>query len=232
MRCSTIPSRLARVAADPSLVPALVEEALRYDAPVQIVFRNTARATRARRASRFRPARPVAVLLGSANRDERQLRRRRPLRRPAQPAGPPRLRLRQALLPGRVAGAARGARRARGAGAGAAAPRARRRPARLHRLVPGARARAAWRCAARPERGARRESPDRASGGRVRVRIAAGLPRSTLGNPARLHARRGSMPDRDRHPTRTVERRPPHSPPTSSARSTPTGAPATTSRPG
>ncbi len=65
------PAELARVRADRSLVPALVEEALRYDSPAQFVFR---RATVDVELSGQRiPANShVVVLIGSANRDERQ----------------------------------------------------------------------------------------------------------------------------------------------------------------
>jgi cytochrome P450 len=33
------PQQLARVAADPALIPGVIEETLRYDAPIQLVFR-------------------------------------------------------------------------------------------------------------------------------------------------------------------------------------------------
>jgi cytochrome P450 len=64
------PDQLERVCADPTLVPGLVEETLRFDGPVQFVVRET------RVAHEFGgtqlPARAhVVLLLGSANRDER-----------------------------------------------------------------------------------------------------------------------------------------------------------------
>jgi len=63
--------QLERVRRDPSLVPNLVEEALRYEAPVQIVFRTATRDAEV--AGTPIPAGSlVAVLLGSANRDERR----------------------------------------------------------------------------------------------------------------------------------------------------------------
>jgi cytochrome P450 len=65
------PAELARVAQDPSLVPDLVEETLRYDAPVQIVFR-TARREVAIRGVAIPKGATLAVMLGSANRDERR----------------------------------------------------------------------------------------------------------------------------------------------------------------
>ena len=65
------PGELRKVAADPRLVPALVEEGLRYDTPVQVVFRTTACDTEIR-GVRIPKGQHVAVLLGSANRDERR----------------------------------------------------------------------------------------------------------------------------------------------------------------
>ena len=59
------------VAADPGLVPALVEEGLRYDSPVQVVFRRTTADTEIR-GVRIPRNGYVAVFLGSANRDERR----------------------------------------------------------------------------------------------------------------------------------------------------------------
>jgi cytochrome P450 len=64
------PEQLARVASDPSLVPALIEETLRWDAPIQMVFR-TATADTEIAGTRIPKGATVAPLLGSANRDER-----------------------------------------------------------------------------------------------------------------------------------------------------------------
>jgi cytochrome P450 len=65
------PEQLARVRRDPALVPDLVEEVLRFDSPIQVVFRNARRDIEV--AGRTIPAgASVAVLLGSANRDERR----------------------------------------------------------------------------------------------------------------------------------------------------------------
>ncbi len=64
------PAQLARVRANRELLPALVEEALRWDSPAQFVFR---RATRDVEMAGGRiPANAyVIALIGSANRDER-----------------------------------------------------------------------------------------------------------------------------------------------------------------
>ena len=61
---------LARVAGEPALVPQLVEEVLRYDSPVQLVFRQATRAVTLRDVRIPRDG-VLALLLGSANRDER-----------------------------------------------------------------------------------------------------------------------------------------------------------------
>jgi len=65
------PAELARVQADPSLIPGLVEETLRYDAPVQSLFR---RATRdvVLGGVTIPEGATVLPLYGSANRDHRR----------------------------------------------------------------------------------------------------------------------------------------------------------------
>src|SRR5450432_667481 len=64
------PEALARVRGDRALIPALVEETLRHDAPVQSLLRRTT-AEVALAGTRI-PAGAIALLLlGSANRDER-----------------------------------------------------------------------------------------------------------------------------------------------------------------
>ncbi len=64
------PEQLERVARDPSLVPGLVEETLRWDSPVQLLVRTALVPTQI--AGVAIPAgAQVAALLGSANRDER-----------------------------------------------------------------------------------------------------------------------------------------------------------------
>src|SRR4029453_5359123 len=65
------PGQLRVVAADPSLIPALIEEGLRYDSPVQVVFRTTTSDTEIRGVP-IPKGQYVAVFLGSANRDERR----------------------------------------------------------------------------------------------------------------------------------------------------------------
>jgi cytochrome P450 len=64
------PAELAAVQADLSLVPGLVEEALRFDAPVQMLFR-TATEDVELAGSKIPKGAVVAPLFGSANRDER-----------------------------------------------------------------------------------------------------------------------------------------------------------------
>ena len=65
------PDVLRAVAADPSRAAALVEEGLRYDSPVQVVFRNTMQDTEIR-GVRIPKGQYVGAFLGSANRDERR----------------------------------------------------------------------------------------------------------------------------------------------------------------
>ena len=62
------PEVLERVAAEPALVPGLIEETLRYDAPIQLVFRAATEDTEIGH-TRIPKDAVVAVLLGSANRD-------------------------------------------------------------------------------------------------------------------------------------------------------------------
>ncbi len=64
------PDMLAKVLADPGLVPAVIEETLRWDSPVQSITRRTERDVEL--AGTQIPANAkVIVLIGSANRDER-----------------------------------------------------------------------------------------------------------------------------------------------------------------
>jgi cytochrome P450 len=65
------PGELARLRADPELVPAAVEEILRYDAPLQWVSRMTETPVTVA-GQEVRASRVVLLMLGSANRDERQ----------------------------------------------------------------------------------------------------------------------------------------------------------------
>jgi cytochrome P450 len=63
------PAELARVRTDRSFVPAMVEEVLRYESPVQLIFRRAARDVEV--SGTTIPAGAVVfLLLGSANRDE------------------------------------------------------------------------------------------------------------------------------------------------------------------
>ena len=65
------PDQLARVAADPGLVPGLIEEAVRFESPIQLVFRETL--AEVELAGVHIPAGSTVVpLIGSANRDERR----------------------------------------------------------------------------------------------------------------------------------------------------------------
>jgi cytochrome P450 len=65
------PSELARVVADPSLVPEVIEETLRYAPPIQMLFRTAAQDVKFA-GTRIPKGAYVVPLLGSANRDERQ----------------------------------------------------------------------------------------------------------------------------------------------------------------
>jgi len=65
------PDQLERVAAEPSCIPILVDEALRYDSPIQLLFRTATRDVELA-GTRIPAGAYVAPMLGSANRDERQ----------------------------------------------------------------------------------------------------------------------------------------------------------------
>jgi len=65
------PHELARVAEDPSLVPGMIEEALRFDSPIQQIFRTVAEDTELS-GTRLAKGDVLALMLGSANRDERR----------------------------------------------------------------------------------------------------------------------------------------------------------------
>ena len=64
------PSQLARVCADPSLVPSWIEETLRWDSPVQFVTRRTTADVDVG-GQRIPANTHVVAIIGSANRDER-----------------------------------------------------------------------------------------------------------------------------------------------------------------
>jgi len=62
------PEDMAKVRDNRTMIPKLIEEALRYDSPVQVVFRGTTQAVDI--ADKEIPAgAPVLIMLGSANRD-------------------------------------------------------------------------------------------------------------------------------------------------------------------
>ncbi len=65
------PDAAARVAADPSLVPLAIEETLRWDPPIQLVFRTVTEDVEVS-GTRIPRGAIVAVLIGSSGRDERR----------------------------------------------------------------------------------------------------------------------------------------------------------------
>lgn len=65
------PDELARTRRDPSRIPAVVEETLRYDSPIQFIYRETTRDVELA-GVRIPAGSVVILLLGSANRDEAQ----------------------------------------------------------------------------------------------------------------------------------------------------------------
>lgn len=65
------PDQLARAQDDLSLVPAVIEEALRYESPVQMVFRAVTQDAELH-GTTFPKGSAVCALTGSANRDDRQ----------------------------------------------------------------------------------------------------------------------------------------------------------------
>lgn len=67
------PDLRARLAADPTLIPLFVEEMLRFDGPVQMLFRTTVVPVELHGVV-IPAARPVELYWGAANRDERQFR--------------------------------------------------------------------------------------------------------------------------------------------------------------
>ncbi|HEB89665.1 MAG TPA: cytochrome P450 [Deltaproteobacteria bacterium] len=63
------PDQMEKVCANPGLIPNLVEEALRFDSPVQAIFRQTTRDVDVA-GTMIPEGKLVMLLLGSANRDE------------------------------------------------------------------------------------------------------------------------------------------------------------------
>jgi cytochrome P450 len=64
------PDELAKISADPALIPGLIEETMRYDSPVQILFRRATQDVEISGVEVKKDAQVMAIL-GSANRDER-----------------------------------------------------------------------------------------------------------------------------------------------------------------
>src|SRR5262249_28274522 len=62
------PDQLRKLRADPSLVPAAVEEFLRYDSPIQATYRR-AREDFELGGKQIRSGQPVHLVIGAANRD-------------------------------------------------------------------------------------------------------------------------------------------------------------------
>jgi len=69
-RMALAPELLARVRAEPALIPGLVEEVLRLDSPLQITVRLTTQEVELG-GVKLPAYAPVALMVGSANRDER-----------------------------------------------------------------------------------------------------------------------------------------------------------------
>ena len=65
------PEQAALLRADPGRIPQLLEETLRYDSPIQMVFRTASRDVEVR-GTKIPQGSQLAVLIGSANRDERR----------------------------------------------------------------------------------------------------------------------------------------------------------------
>ncbi|MGH7962045.1 MAG: cytochrome P450, partial [Candidatus Binatia bacterium] len=65
------PEQLAQVRANPALIANLIEETLRYDGPVQLLFRQATQEVELA-GTKIPAGSPVLFLLGSANRDERK----------------------------------------------------------------------------------------------------------------------------------------------------------------
>jgi cytochrome P450 len=65
------PDQLERVQDEPKWLPNMIEEVLRFDSPVQFIFRRTNRPVEVA-GTRIPENASVTVLLASANRDERQ----------------------------------------------------------------------------------------------------------------------------------------------------------------
>ena len=153
------PDQLARLRAEPGLLPSAVEELARYDGPVQRTWRITTTAVEL--GGRTLPAGALVVaVLGAANRDPARFPEPDRLDLFAARQRPPRVRRRRPPLPRRGAGAGRDRDRDRRAPAPDAAAPARHRDAGVARLVPDPRARGAAGHVLMPrlDRGPRRRS--------------------------------------------------------------------------
>ncbi len=71
LHLATFPDQRARIEADPSIIPAAIEELLRYDAPIQTLARTTIREVELH-GTVVPAGAHVALLFGSANRDDRR----------------------------------------------------------------------------------------------------------------------------------------------------------------
>jgi cytochrome P450 len=65
------PTELGKVRADPSSIPQMIEEILRYESPVQAIFRSATNDTKIAGAP-IAAGDKVLIFYGSANRDERR----------------------------------------------------------------------------------------------------------------------------------------------------------------
>ena len=92
------PDQLQVVLDDPSLIPGVVEEALRMF-PAFAHFRRTATKDTVLNGQEIKEGEKVVMWYASSNRDETPLRGPRPLRRPPQPRAPGLRRRRPPLLP-------------------------------------------------------------------------------------------------------------------------------------
>ena len=100
------PEQMAALVADPALLPAAVEEMLRWVSPIKSMARTTTRDVELEGVSLAAGAK-VVLLYESANFDERQFAEPERFDVARDPERPPRVRLRPARLPRRQPGPAR-----------------------------------------------------------------------------------------------------------------------------
>ena len=103
------PEQLARLRADPALLPSAIEEVLRYRSPLADGLSPDAARRRGARPKTIPAGKLVLVMIGSANRDPRSLPRSRPVRHHARPESARRVRARHPLLHRSAAGTTGGA---------------------------------------------------------------------------------------------------------------------------